>query len=142
MVHRASALLMDSDQIVHEQAPDARWAHWLIWNLPPDTASLPERVATTTKLAAFGPDTRQGTNDYKAIGYSGPCPLPVTTSNIVKQKIVFEYLFRVYALDTLLGIPGGATRDEFLQAIDGHILSGGVIRGEFVASRQMPLQVY
>ena len=131
------ALLMDSDQIVHEQAPDARWAHWLIWNLPPDTASLPERVATTTKLAAFGPDTRQGTNDYKAIGYSGPCPLPVTTSNIVKQKIVFEYLFRVYALDTVLDLPGGATKDEFLQAIDGHILSGGVIRGEFVASKQM-----
>ena len=50
--------------------------------------------------------------------------------------------FHVYALDTLLGIPGGATRDEFLQAIDGHILSGGGIRGEFVASRQMPLQVY
>ncbi len=136
------ALLMDSDQIVHEQAPDARWAHWLIWNLPPDTTGLPERVATTTELADFGPDTRQGTNDDKVIGYSGPCPLPVTIrhqgqSGGPTQKLVLEYLFRVYALDTLLGIPGGATRDEFLQAIDGHILSGGVIRGEFVASKQL-----
>jgi hypothetical protein len=131
------ALLMDSDQIAHEQAPDVRWAHWLIWNMPLDMAGLPERVATTTELAAVGPDTRQGTNDYKAIGYSGPCPLPVTTSYFPSEKIVFEYLFHVYALDTVLDLPSGTTRDEFLQAIDGHVLSGGVIRGEFVASKQM-----
>jgi Raf kinase inhibitor-like YbhB/YbcL family protein len=141
------AMLMDSDQISHAEDPDVRFIHWLIWNLPPDTTGLPERVATTTELANFSPDTRQGTNDDKVIGYSGPCPLPVTIrhqgqSGGPTQKLVLEYLFHVYALDTLLVIPGGATRDEFLQAIDGHILSGGVIRGEFVASRQMPLQVY
>jgi phosphatidylethanolamine-binding protein (PEBP) family uncharacterized protein len=54
-----------------------------------------------------------------------------------KVKIVFEYVFHVYALDTILDLPGGATKDEFLQAIDGHILSGGVIKGEFVGSKQM-----
>ena len=138
------ALLMDSDQIAHEETPDLRYLHWLIWNLPSDTAGLPERVATTTELAALGPDTRQGTNDYDVVGYSGPCPLPVTDGGgqhldyrQVKLKLVFEYLFHVYALDTVLDLPGGATRDELLQAIDGHILSGGVIRGEFVASKQM-----
>ena len=138
------ALLMDSDQIAHEETPDLRFLHWTIWNLPPDTAGLPERVATTTELAALGPDARQGTNDYKVVGYSGPCPLPVTDGGgqhldykQVKLKLVFEYLFHVYALDTVLDLPGGATRDEFLRAIDGHILSGGVIKGEFVASKQM-----
>ena len=127
------AMLMDSDQI-----PGDRWLHWLIWNLPPDTAGLPERVATTTDLAALGPETRQGINDNKLIGYSGPCPVPTTVQySQTKVKIVFEYVFNVYALDTILDLPGGATKNEFLQAIDGHILSGGVIKGEFVGSKQM-----
>ena len=127
------ALVVDSDQI-----PGERWLHWLIWNLPPDTAGLPERVATTTDLAALGPETRQGINDNKLIGYSGPCPVPTTVQySQTKVKIVFEYVFNVYALDTILDLPGGATKNEFLQAIDGHILSGGVIKGEFVGSKQM-----
>ena len=132
------ALVMDSDQISHAEDPDARWTHWMIWNLPADAAGLPERVATTTEVAALGPDVRQGTNDDQVIGYSGPCPIPTTVQySQAKVKIVFEYLFHVYALDTVLDLPGGATRAEFIQAIDGHVLSAGVIRGEFVGSKQM-----
>ena len=132
------ALVMDSDQISHAEDPDARWTHWMIWNLPADAAGLPERVATTTEVAALGPDVRQGTNDDQVIGYSGPCPIPTTVQySQAKVKIVFEYLFHVYALDTVLDLPGGATRAEFIKAIDGHVLSAGVIRGEFVGSKQM-----
>ena len=132
------ALMMDSDQLAHDEDPDARWTHWLIWNLPADTAGLAEAVATTTEVAALGPDARQGTNDDGVIGYSGPCPLPVTVGyREARPKIVFEYLFHVYALDTVLDLPGGATRAEFLNAIEGHVLAGGVIMGEFVASKQM-----
>ncbi len=132
------ALIMDSDEFAHEADPDARWTHWIIWNLPPDTASLAERVATTTEVVDLGPNVRQGTNDVKTIGYTGPCPLPTTYRPVHgKVKLVFEYVFNVYALDTVLDLPGGATRAEFMQAIDGHVLSGGVIRGEFVASKQM-----
>lgn len=132
------ALIMDSDEFAHEADPDARWTHWIIWNLPPDTASLAERVATTTEVYNLGPNVRQGTNDVKTIGYTGPCPLPTTYRPVHgKVKVVFEYVFNVYALDTVLDLPGGATRAEFMQAIDGHVLSGGVIRGEFVASKQM-----
>ena len=132
------ALIMDSDEFAHEADPDARWTHWIIWNLPPDTASLAERVATTTEVVDLGPNVRQGTNDVKTIGYTGPCPLPTTYRPVHgKVKVVFEYVFNVYALDTVLDLPGGTTRAEFMQAIDGHVLSGGVIRGEFVASKQM-----
>ena len=53
------------------------------------------------------------------------------------MKIVFEYVFTVYALDTVLDLAEGATRQEFINAIDGHILSGGIIKGEFVGSKQM-----
>ena len=135
---KSIALVMDSDQISHAEDPDARWTHWMIWNLPADAAGLPERVATTTEVAAIGPDVRQGTNDDLVIGYSGPCPIPTTVQySQSKVKIVFEYLFHVYALDTVLDLPGGATRAEFIKAIEGHVLSAGVIRGEFVGSKQM-----
>ena len=132
------AVMMDSDQIAHAEDPDVRFTHWLIWNLPTDTAGLAEAVATTTDVAALGPTTRQGTNDDGVVGYSGPCPTPITVGYFdAKPKIVFEYLFHVYALDTTLDLAGTATRDDFMKAIDGHVLSGGVIRGEFVASRQL-----
>ena len=132
------ALMMDSDQIAHAEDPDVRFTHWLIWNLPPDAASLAEAVATSTDVASLGESVRQGTNDYGVVGYSGPCPSPITVGYFdTKPKIVFEYLFHVYALDTTLDLPGTATRDDFMRAIDGHVLSSGTIRGEFVASKQM-----
>ncbi len=132
------ALLMESDQIAHETDPDAKWTHWLIWNIPADATGVPERVATTTEVAAIGPDVRQGTNDENVVGYFGPCPVPTTVNyRQTKVKIVFEYTFHVYALDTVLDLPAGATRAEFLQAIEGRVLSSGVIKGEFVGSKQM-----
>ena len=135
---KSIALLMDSDQIAHDADPDARWTHWLIWNIPADATGLPERVASTTQVAAIGPDVRQGTSDDDVVGYFGPCPVPTTVQySQTKLKLVFEYLFHVYALDTVLDLPAGATRGEFVQAIDGHILASGVIKGEFVGSKQM-----
>ena len=132
------ALMMDSDQIAHAEDPDIRFTHWLIWNLPPETSSLAEAVSTSTDVAALGPTVRQGTNDDGVVGYSGPCPAPITVGYFdAKPKIVFEYLFHVYALDTTLELPGTATRDDFMKAIDGHVLSSGTVRGEFVASKQM-----
>ena len=41
-----------------------------------------------------------------------------------KQEIE-KYYFEPYALDTKLDLDPGATIDELLQAIDGHILDGG-----------------
>ena len=135
---KSIALLMDSDQIAHSEDLNARWTHWLIWNIPADATGLPERVASTTDVAAIGPGVRQGTNDDQVVGYFGPCPIPTTVQySQTKLKLVFDYVFNVYALDTVLDLPGGATREEFIRAIEGHILSAGVIKGEFVGSKQM-----
>lgn len=132
------ALIMDSNQL-----PGERWVHWLLWNLPSNATGLPERVATTTDVVALGANTRQGINDDKTLGYSGPCPSPVSdimkwgSSGQAGLKLVFNYVFTVYALDIELDLPGAATVEEFMQAIDGHILSGGKIKGEFLASKQI-----
>ena len=143
------ALVMDSDQVVEardvqvesvasESAPDNAWSHWVIWNIPADSMGLPEGVATTTEALAIGSNTRQGVNDDKTVGYSGPCPLPVTVRHAGYEgtpKVVFSYFFHVYALDVEVDLGPETTNDELLKAIDGHVLAGGEIKGEFVAKK-------
>jgi len=144
------ALVMDSDQIVEavtfekgrvagrESAPDNAWSHWVIWNIPADSTGLAEGVATTTEALAIGPNTRQGVNDDKTVGYSGPCPLPVTVTykkGYRTPKVVFSYFFHVYALDVEVDLGPETTKGQLLKAIDGHVLAGGEIKGEFVAKK-------
>ena len=144
------ALVMDSDQVTKElefdpkagieSAPDNAWSHWVIWNIPADSTGLSEGVATTTEALAIGPNTRQGVNDDKTVGYSGPCPPPVTvikSGELGTPKVVFSYFFHVYALDVEVDLGPEATRGQLLKAIDGHILGGGEIKGEFVAKKNL-----
>ena len=144
------ALVMDSDQIAapvvieavaSESAPDNAWSHWVIWNIPADSTGLPEAVATTTEALAIGSNTSQGVNDDRTVGYSGPCPLPVTVTRggyFGNPKIIFSYFFHVYALDVEVDLGSETTKDELLKAIDGHVLAGGEIKGEFVAKKNTP----
>ena len=52
-------------------------------------------------------------------------------------RVVFSYFFHVYALDTELDLGPETTKDELLKAIDGHVLAGGEIKGEFVAKKNL-----
>ena len=40
-----------------------------------------------------------------------------------------NYLFKVYALDTELGTPGGLSKDELLRDMEGRILNQGELVG-------------
>ncbi len=142
------ALVMGSDQLLEERAVDAirdkeiveTWSHWVIWNIPADATGLPEGVASTTQVAAIGPKTAQGVNDDTTVGYSGPCPVTVTVERsgyLGTPKLVFSYIFHVYALDIELELGPETTRDDLLMAIDGHVLAGGQIKGEFLAQKNL-----
>lgn len=126
-------LIVESDQV-----PGEPWTHWLMWNIPADATGLPEAVATTTEVAAIGPSTRQGVNDDKTTGYFGPCPAPVLViddqTRSGRANLVSEYFFRVYALDVELDLGPDTTKAQLLEAIKGHIIGQGEIKGEFVAS--------
>ena len=127
------ALVMESNQV-----PGDAWTHWVIWNIPADAVGLPEAVATSTDVAAIGPGTRQGVNDDKTTGYSGPCPAPVLViddqTKSGRVNLVSEYFFRVYALDVELELGPNTTKSQLLEAMEGHIIGAGEIKGEFVAS--------
>ena len=124
------------------------FVHWVIWNIPAAVTELDERVATTTEVASIGPNTRQGANDYGGVGYGGPCPPPNLTAIFgsqsgnyygegggLRSQTPHGYMFRIYALDTELDLAAGATKNELLQAIEGHVLSAGELKGEYVNKR-------
>jgi Raf kinase inhibitor-like YbhB/YbcL family protein len=63
---------------------------------------------------------RQGKNDFGKIGYGGPSP---------PRGKPHRYFFKLYALDAKLDLPAGATRDQVLGAIKGHVLAEGQLTG-------------
>jgi Raf kinase inhibitor-like YbhB/YbcL family protein len=96
-------------------APGGTWVHWVIYDLPPDVNALAENAAKSP------PDNaRQGVNDFKQIGYGGPCPPPGKPHH---------YHFKIYALDTMIDLPPGATKAELLAAMNGHVLARGELIG-------------
>ncbi|MFQ5862954.1 MAG: YbhB/YbcL family Raf kinase inhibitor-like protein, partial [Candidatus Brocadiales bacterium] len=52
-------------------APGGTWVHWVLYDLPPDVRGLPEDVP---KEKTLDNGAKQGTTDFRRIGYGGPCP--------------------------------------------------------------------
>ncbi len=124
------------------------FVHWVIWNIPASVAELDESVPTTTEVALIGPSVRQGTNDFGGVGYGGPCPPPNLTAIYgsqsgnyygegggLRKQTPHGYMFTIYALDTELDLAAGATKNELLEAMEGHVLSAGELKGEYVNKR-------
>ena len=113
---RSFALINDDPD-----APVGTWVHWVLFNLPADARSLPERVPPDAEL----PDgSRHGQNSWRRLGYGGPCPPSGT----------HRYFFKIYALDTSLQLEPGADKKQVLEAMAGHILAEAELMG--VYSRQ------
>ena len=113
------------------------WIHWVLYNIPPDVAWLAEGVSSSTDVLPDG--TTQGTNDYKTIGYNGPCPPPPTITYRAGywSKLPGDphrYYFRLYALDAQIGLASGATKAELVSAIEGHVLAQADTRGKYQRS--------
>lgn len=99
-------------------APSRVWVHWVIFNLPPSTTGLPEGVPPRKAVDGGG---LQGTNDFRKIGYGGPCPPSGT----------HRYVFTLYALGATLPLAAGATKAELLAAAKGLIQAQAVLTGKY-----------
>ena len=125
------ALLVDSDKY-----PGPRRVHWVLWGILPDAGGLPEAVANAPEAPSIGPTARQGTNDDKKLGWSGPCLEPVIFKTNAPQpqdaNTVKRYSFKLFALDAEIDLGPEATKADLLRAIDGHVLAGGELTGEQV----------
>ena len=105
------ALTMD-DPDVPAMAGVPVWDHWVMFNIPPGINEIPEAwTITGTK----GKGTRG------KLEYSGPKP----------PDQEHRYFFRVYALDAMIDLPEGSTKEELLAAIEGHVLAQSELMGRF-----------
>jgi len=97
--------------------PDAgHWVHWVAYDLPAELGGLP--AGLRSELPAGG---RLGSNTWGKREYGGPCP-PTGRH---------RYVFTLYALDSELGLPPGATAEDLAAAAEGHILAKAELAGTY-----------
>jgi hypothetical protein len=111
---KAFALIMDDPD-----APAGTWVHWVLYDLPVSVSELSEGVPKTKDLQN---GARQGSNDFRRIGYGGPCP---------PHGAVHRYSFRLYALDQPTALPAGAGKRGLERAMKGHTLAQSELIGRF-----------
>jgi Raf kinase inhibitor-like YbhB/YbcL family protein len=99
-------------------APVGTWVHWVLFNLPADVTALPAGIPADAVLKN---GARHGKNDFRKLGYGGPCPPGGT----------HRYYFKLYALDTVLTLQSGSTKAELLAAMQGHILAEAQLMGKY-----------
>ena len=102
------ALILDDPD-----APAGTWVHWVLFNIPASTRTLQEDLSVSGMSV--------GKNSWGDMRYGGPCPPSGT----------HRYFFKLYALDSNLSLSPGATKDQLLQAMDGHILAQAELMGTF-----------
>lgn len=108
---KSLALILDDPD-----APNGTFDHWVIWNIPPTQNKIAENTAPGI----------EGLNSDQQQRYIGPCPPPGK---------VHRYIFRVYALDTMLGLGANSNKKDLENAIKGHVLAEGKLVGLFGRSK-------
>jgi len=105
---KSLALIVDDPD-----APQGTFNHWLLYNVDPRTHDVKEN--RVPRAAA------QGKNDFGESAYGGPQP----------PSGEHRYFFKLYALDTVLSLPTGASRVQLEQAMRDHILDNATLMGRY-----------
>ena len=100
-------------------APGGTWVHWVIYDIPHEVNELGEATAKSETVSG---GTKQGVNDFRRLGYSGPCPPPGAPH---------RYYFKLYALDAPMTLKARATKQQVVDAMKGHILGEAELMGRY-----------
>lgn len=111
----ARSLALVCDDLDASTAPQV---HWVLFNLPTHSSRLPEGVPPWRSLTD---GTMQGVNDFDHLGYGGPYPVGAT----------HRYVFKLYALDTILEAKSGMSKTQLLKHMEGHVLDKGELLGTY-----------
>ena len=97
------------------------WDHWILFNIPAEVTSLVEGIPPDPEM----PDgSRQGMTSFRSLGYGGPCPPGGQTHH---------YVFTLYALDAPITLEAGASKNDLLLAMEGHILAQTQLVGVYTS---------
>ncbi|GFK93589.1 Putative lipoprotein LppC [Fundidesulfovibrio magnetotacticus] len=105
--------------MTEQDSPRGQQPLWIAYNLAPTYISIAENQPRTRQLKGGGMQIALGNAKP---GYTGPCP---------PAGVTRRYLIEVFALDSLLDLPENATKQDFLLAVEGHILVRGWITGRY-----------
>lgn len=105
------ALIMDDPD-----APNGTFTHWVLYDMNPATLQI-----TEDQLPA---GAKVGMNDFGRVDYGGPMPPSGT----------HRYYFKLYALDTMLNLPEGTSRNDLEQAMEDHIIETAELMGTYTKS--------
>lgn len=114
---RSLALIVDDPDAPDPNAPKRTWVHWILYNMPPSTGSLPPGALTGDLPAG----TQEGLNDWHRTGYGGPCP-PIGRH---------RYYFKLYALDIVLADLKTPVKSKLEAAMEGHVLAKATLMGTY-----------
>ncbi len=104
---KSLALIMDDPD-----APSGTWDHWIVFDMPGDAKGVAEGEE---------PKGIRGKNSSGDLKYGGPCP----------PNGQHRYVFKLYALETVLGLKEGASKKEIESAIQGRILDQAELVGVY-----------
>jgi phosphatidylethanolamine-binding protein (PEBP) family uncharacterized protein len=76
-----------------------------------------------TSASDFGVEGKNSWKSGKTIGYRGPAPPP--------GHGVHHYHFRLYALNSELGLPPRQDKEAVMSAIKGHVLAESELIGTY-----------
>jgi Raf kinase inhibitor-like YbhB/YbcL family protein len=85
-------------------SPGRTWVHWRVWNISPQTSGFREGEIPLGAVA--------GVTAFGTAGYGGPCP----------AHGEHRYVFKLYALRTVLRLPPEASDFQLQNAMTGNII--------------------
>ena len=112
---KSLVLIMDDPDIpefVKQKFGIQVWDHWTVFNIPSGTKEIAE---------GKNPPGVLGKNTGGKNAYGGPCP----------PDKEHRYFFKLYALDTELGLPEGSTKAEVEAAMKGYIIARAELMGRY-----------
>jgi hypothetical protein len=112
---KSLALIMDDPDVPRALKPAGVYDHWVLFNIPP----------TARGILQGGTAGTAGANGAGQNAYTGPCPPPQY------EPSEHRYFFKLYALNTLLSLAGGATKAAVEKAMEGHILDKTELVGRY-----------
>jgi len=107
----ASSLVLIMDDPDAVEAAGKIWDHWIMYDIDTSIGEI---------NSGDSPGT-EGRTDFRETGYNGPNP----------PDGEHTYVFTLYALDTELGLPKGASKEEVEDAMEGHVIEKSELKGRY-----------
>ena len=108
---KSLALIMDDPDAMG--AVGKVWVHWVLWNISKDVEKIDENSTPKNSIG--------GETDFGEIGYGGPAP----------PDKEHTYIFKLYALDSILNLDKGSTKLELENSMKDNIIAEAKLTGKY-----------